>query len=296
MLLAISSLALRAEAQRSGRRQLPHRSSPQGNMPWNFFEETDADRAALEDIEIDPKEERRIGDAELEVHLASLRKQGVRVTERGKDVDYLSSLVAQLRPLMKHSDRYPKIRVHVANTDDVDARAFPGGSIVVTTGMIEFARSEAALVGVLGHELSHIDHGHQRRAARAMQLAQSGWDYATRPDQMQQRIMMMSRNFAKPFSAADEAAADRDGTTWAFELGYDPLEFAKVFARFDQRNPRHNRGVPSFLLTHPYNADRYAAISELADELGSRQPNAARYAGSENLQRRIPRATREFSR
>jgi beta-barrel assembly-enhancing protease len=294
MLLAISSLALRAEAQRSGRRQVLDRSSPQGNMPWNFFEESDADRAALEDIEIDPKEERRIGDADLDAHLASLRKQGVRVTERGKDCDYLSALVAQLRPLMKHSNRYPKIRVHVANTDDVDARAFPGGSIVVTTGMIEFARSEAALVGVFGHELSHIDHGHQLRAARAMQLAQSGWDSATRPE-MQQRIMMMSRNFAKPFSAADEAAADRDGTTWAYELGYDPLEFAKVFARFDQRNPRHNRGVPSFLLTHPYNADRYAAIGELATELQGRGPHVVRYVGRTNLERRVPRTVRQFA-
>jgi hypothetical protein len=129
-----------------------HRTDrPQPTMDWSrgwqgsstnpFFEEYDADRAALEDIEIDPKKERRIGDADLEAHLASLRNQGVRVTERGKDVDYLSALVAQLRPLMKHSDRYPMIRVHVANTDDVDARAFPGGSIVVTTGMIEFARS-----------------------------------------------------------------------------------------------------------------------------------------------------------
>jgi predicted Zn-dependent protease len=295
MLLAISSLALRAEAQRSGRRQVPDRSSPHGNMPWNFFEETDADRAALEDIEIDPRKERRIGDADLDVYLASLRKQGVRVTERGKDCDYLSALVAQLRPLMRHSDHYPKIRVHMANTDDVDARAFPGGSIVVTTGMIEFARSEAALVGVLGHELSHIDHGHQLRAVRAMQLAQSGWDSATRPDQMQQRIMMMSRNFAKPFSSADEAAADRDGATWAFELGYDPLEFAKVFARFDQRNPRHNRGVPSFLLTHPYNADRYAAIGELATELQGRGPHVVRYVGRTNLERRVPKTVRQFA-
>ena len=68
-----------------------------------------------------------------------------------------------------------RFEVFWADSKETDARAFPGGSIVVMRGLVEFAQSEAALVGVLAHELSHIDHGHQLRQARAMKLAKRGW-------------------------------------------------------------------------------------------------------------------------
>ena len=101
--------------------------------------------------------------------------------------------------------------------------------------MIEFAESEAALVGVLGHELSHIDHGHQLRMARAMKLAQGGWNFESgNPQDMQQHILLMTKNFARPFRPEDEATADRDGATWAFELGYEPREMARLFKRLDE--------------------------------------------------------------
>ena len=37
----------------------------------------------------------------------------------------------------------------------------PGGTLIFFRGILDFAGSEAALVGVIGHELSHLDHGHQ---------------------------------------------------------------------------------------------------------------------------------------
>ena len=282
----------------------PPRSGPQqSGWGWApdatfnpFFNESDADRAELERVEIDAADERRIGDADLDAHLAMLRGKRVRVTNRGKDVDYLSGLVEAIRPQMMHADRYPTIRVYFADTPDVDARAFPGGSIVVTAGMMDLARNEAALVGVLGHELSHIDHGHQLRMARAAKFAEGGWDYRQGGHQeMQRRIMMMSRNFAKPFSADDEAAADRDGATWAFALGYEPFELAKLFSRMDRRQPQRPGGMPSFLLTHPYNADRYEAVQELAANLQADRPNAQPYIGTANLEKRVPRSVRQFA-
>lgn len=255
-----------------------------------YFGETAEERAALEHVQISEREERRIGNRGVEDLLAAYRRRHVRVVERGRDAEYLAALVAKIRPHMQHAQRYPSIRVYVADTDERDARAFPGGSIVVTTGMIDCAETEAALVGVLGHELSHIDHGHQLRSARAAQLAQRGWDFrqASR-EEMQQRIMLMSRNFAKPYSAEDEASADRDGATWAFELGYEPLEMAKLFARLDERQPQTPTKMPSFLLTHPHNADRFAAVQKLSTDLKQQQPNAPLCLGRTNLKQRVPR-------
>jgi predicted Zn-dependent protease len=200
---------------------------------------------------------------------------------------------------MQRADRYANIHVYVASTQKADARAFPGGSIVVATGMIEAARNEAALVAVLGHELSHIDHGHQLRSARAAELAKNGaFAGNANPQAIQQHVMLMTKNFARPFRAEDEALADRDAARWAFELGYEPLELAKLFERLDQRNGGHqpnNRGwMPSFLLTHPPYENRNAAIREWSTALRSARPIEKPYIGRTNLEKRIPRTEQEF--
>lgn len=256
-----------------------------------MFVETDAEREAIEGISISVREEREVGGDALRAFMASLNERRIRVTQRGRDAKYVSGLVELIRPRMKNSQRYPTIRVHVANTHDVDARAFPGGSIVVTTGLLEFANSEAALVGILGHELSHIDHGHQLRSSRALKLAQQGWSGFNRPQDMQLRIRTMTTNFARPYRAEDEAVADRDGAEWAFELGYEPLEMAELFRRLDGVNPIP-ANVPSFLRTHPYNAERYTAIKSQFESRPRTERRHALYVGVKNLKERVPRTER----
>jgi hypothetical protein len=58
----------------------------------------------------------------------------------------------------------------------------------------------------------------------------------------------------------------------------------------DQREPAGPVRMPSFLRTHPYNADRDAAIRELAQRLQAERPNAALFIGRKNLQSRVPRS------
>ncbi len=263
----------------------------------SFFRETEPERQAIENIPIDAKTERQIGDADMAAYLKSLKSRQIRVTQRGPDFDYVSSLVDQIHPRLQHAKQYSTIRVYIANTPETDAHAFPGGSIVVMTGLIDFTHSEAALVGVLGHELSHIDHGHQLRMARAAGLAQRGWQNGmASPQAMQTNLLTMAKNFARPFRQEDEAVADHDGATWAFELGYQPAELAKLFDRFDER-PGPAAGpvfVPSFLLTHPSYQSRSATIRDLAADLQRRSPGAKLYVGRTNLEKRVPRTAKEF--
>jgi predicted Zn-dependent protease len=299
-LVVISSVALPAVAQRPDGAEAARRFAEQmAQATGNFFGESPTEREAIEAVAIDARDERRIGDAALEAHLASLKQQRISITQQGRDAEYVKALVKSIQPLMRNAQRYEAIRVHIANSEGTDARAFPGGSIVVMTGLIELARSEAALIGVLGHELSHIDHGHQLRMARAVEVAQTGWSLNHGgPQAMQDRILMMSKNFARPYRAEDEAAADQDGATWAFELGYAPRELAELIERLDARREpgpgRANIPLPSFLLTHPPNGERLAAIRARSAELQAARRDVKPYVGRENLQRRIPRAVREF--
>jgi predicted Zn-dependent protease len=105
---------------------------------------------------------------------------------------------------------------------------------------------------------------------------------------------MLMRSFSKPFRPEDESAADNDGATWAYELGYDPREMAKLFVRLHERDRGAKPNLPSFLRTHPYHLDRYRALTERYKQLQSDKPQDALYIGVENLVNRVPRSVKEF--
>ena len=254
------------------------------------------DRAALGKIEIAARDESQIGDRASREYLAGLRRNGIKVITRGDDIEYLRQLIAQVRPKMEHAARYRTIRVYLADSEETDARSFPGGTLIFYRGMLDFAENEAALVGVIGHELSHLDHGHQLYDTKRMKLMQGTFSGANgfSPDQFFRSGAMLMRSFSKPFRPEDESEADNDGATWAYELGYDPREMAKLFLRLHQRDRGAKAGLPSFLLTHPYHLDRYEAITDRFKQLQADRPKEGLYIGAENLVRRLPRLVEEF--
>src|SRR6266481_450677 len=63
-------------------------------------------------------------------------------------------LVAAIPPEFQH----PEFRYYfkVVNARDINAFALPGGPMYVNRGMIEAARTEGEMAGVMAHELSHV--------------------------------------------------------------------------------------------------------------------------------------------
>ena len=98
----------------------------------------------------------------------------------------------------------------------------------------------------------------------------------------------------RPFRPEDETAADADGATWAYRAGYDPRELAALFVRLAERDGNRGGQVPAFFRTHPYHADRYAAIVALYEQLQATEPRNDLYKGAANLRRRVTRMDQEF--
>ena len=258
--------------------------------------DADAERQALEKVEISLKEERELGEVQLRQFLESLRAQRTVVEKRGKDVTYVSELLKEIRPLMQHAARYESISVYVAVVDGTDARSFPGGSIVCTRGMIEFAKSEAALVGVLAHELSHIDRGHQLDKLRRFKLAQDTFTSSNRSfAEWMTSGTAFVKMFAKPFQPSQEAEADLDAANWMFQAGYDPGEMAELFHRLHQRDPEQVVPLPGFLRSHPYHAERYEVVKQFAIRMQAAGNGDKLYVGRKNLRLRIPRSAKRFA-
>jgi len=163
--------------------------------------------------------------------------------------------------------------------------------------MLNAAQSEAAIVAVLGHELSHIDRGHQLRHLKSMKLAQqtfAGRNGAVNFEQMMGNTMFIAQSFARPFRPEHESEADSDGVAWAYRKGYDPIEFAKLFLRWGRRDDGRSQNLPAFFRTHPYHRDRYDAVVAQLKELKRTDPRDDLYIGQKNLIELVPRSKRKY--
>src|SRR6478609_8968696 len=71
------------------------------------------------------------------------------------------SLDKLLKPLCKENGiKRDSLKVHIIKKDEVNAFALPDGHLVVYSGLIEASKNEEALIGVLGHEIAHIENNH----------------------------------------------------------------------------------------------------------------------------------------
>lgn len=77
------------------------------------------------------------------------------------DDSIVSTLDSLLLPLCKENFiERDSLKVHIIKKDEINAFAMPDGHLVVYTGLIEASINEEALLGVLGHEIAHIEGNH----------------------------------------------------------------------------------------------------------------------------------------
>ncbi len=303
--LLVISAAASAEPPR-----LPFPVVPGGKIPADFDPQEFFDsffgkavsnvenNELLNRIEISWNEESRMGQQLLEDLKERLAAQKKTIVNRGPDVQYASQLAMLIQPQMKQAERYSKLHIHVANWGSPNAYALPGGHLIVAREMLDRAGCEAALVCVIGHELSHLDRGHLLRRARQWKLAQS--EFAKPPtdfsfDKMMGKFSQMQQLFRLPFNPDQEAEADRDGVTWAYRAGYDPRAVEQVYDAMQAAGVAAPEFMPAFLRTHPLTAERRESLRIAYAELQAAAPSDKLYLGRENLSRRIPRSQREFA-
>ncbi|MGA2259110.1 MAG: M48 family metallopeptidase [Thermoguttaceae bacterium] len=303
--LALLAACFAAVLPGSGRAAEPRRppveipfADPQKMFDRMFGPDTEEDEKALSRVEISIPEERQMGETAVAAFLADLKQRGISVASRGKDVQYLHDLVETVRPLMTNGKRYRSIRIYLAQSSDCEARTFPGGTIIFFRGLLELGGSEAAVVGIVGHELAHLDRGHVLKRARRLKLAQqafSGGGSGFSPQRFMEAGTQFTQLWTRPFSHKDEAVADGDGARWAYQVGYDPREMAKLFLMVGQRQKNQHVPMPTFFQSHPDPKSRHDAVMKLYAERQQAAPNNALYVGKENLRLRVARSHRKFA-
>ncbi|MFN2531204.1 MAG: M48 family metalloprotease [Pyrinomonadaceae bacterium] len=162
----------------------------------------------------------------------------------------------------------------VVNARDINAFALPGGPMYVNRGMIEAARNEGEMAGVMAHELSHVALRHGTAQATKAQkygllagIAGIAGAILGGPQVGQLAQAPFAVYFLK-FSREYETEADVLGAQIMAGAGYDPHDLANMFRTIE----RQGGGGGGFLSDHPSPSDRYARINREADYLRVTNP------------------------
>jgi predicted Zn-dependent protease len=159
----------------------------------------------------------------------------------------------------------------VVNARDINAFALPGGPMYVNRGMIEAARTEGEMAGVMAHEISHVALRHGTAQATKSQkygtlaaIAGIAGAIATRNPNVGQLAQAPFAVYLLKFSREYETEADILGARIMAQAGYDPRDLANMFRTLEQQG---GGGGGGFLSDHPSPSDRYARIEREAQSL-----------------------------
>src|SRR6187549_543718 len=161
----------------------------------------------------------------------------------------------------------------VVNVREINAFALPGGPMFVNRGMIEAARTEGEVAGVMAHELSHVllRHGTaQASKAQKYQIGQvagavlgaiigGGWGQII----SQGSQFGLGTAFLR-FSREYERQADILGSQIMARAGYDPRSMASMFKTIEKQG---GAGGPQWLSDHPNPGNRVDYITKEAQML-----------------------------
>jgi predicted Zn-dependent protease len=185
---------------------------------------------------------------------------------------------------------------YVLYNHEVNAQSFPGGYIVVNTGVISLAESEAELASVLSHEIAHENACDWRAGtgkgnllelisvvpvvvlggpAGVAIVAGSGW---------------AGRLVGARLSRSVEHRADRLAAQCLVRAGYDPRAAVQFFQRVQAQQERRGGKPGGLLATHPPASARRKKLERIVPSLPP--PEIAPHDEAEFL--RMRQAVRDY--
>lgn len=145
-----------------------------------------------------------------------------------------------------------------------NAFALPGNTVVITDELISFVRSDGELMGVIAHELAHLEERHAMRT-----VLQSAGVFVLISVIVGDVVSVTSASGALPalllkssYSRDFEREADERSSQWMIQAGYGVRPMIAFLARVKEKGLD---GIgPEFLSTHPIPENRIDRLRELA--------------------------------
>jgi Zn-dependent protease with chaperone function len=182
----------------------------------------------------------------------------------------------------------------VVNASDINAFALPGGYVYVNRGVLEQARNEGEVAGVLAHEISHVSLRHGTHQASKAYLAQAGISIlggilGGKVGQGTAQVINavggvgLNALFLK-YSRDLETQADIRGSQILAASGYSPIDMVNFFQTLENVDKARKT---SWLSDHPAPPDRIARIQQESRLLRVSQSPTTNVAELRSVQSRL---------
>jgi beta-barrel assembly-enhancing protease len=186
----------------------------------------------------------------------------------------------------------------VVNQKEINAFALPGGPMFLNRGMIEAAKSEGEVAGVMAHELAHVALRHGTAQATKAQPFQIGAIAGqilgaivggTAGNVIGAGSQLGLGTYFLKYGREYERQADLMGAQIMAAAGYDPRRMADMFRTIERQG---RSGGPEWLSSHPNPGNRYEAINREAAQLQIRAnaENARAFSQMQSRLASMPRA------
>lgn len=213
------------------------------------------------------------GELEKEIKMADkvseqVEKHWDRVTDPVR-IARISLILSRLSPF---TDRDLPYEARLIDEDRPNAFALPGGRIYLTTGILDFCRSDDELASVIAHELVHTDKKHgmiqsarnQRLSigALAVIIATGGQGAAPILANLAQVAIMNS------YSKDLEKEADTVGLKILLQADYEPAAAVTVMERLQEEEIKRPFVDPGIFAAHPKTRERVQSLIGIIRENG----------------------------
>ncbi len=174
--------------------------------------------------------------------------------------------------ILDRIDRYDNAdltyRVAVVDADMVNAFAFPGGYIIVTSGMIEQADAPEEIAAVLSHEIVHVLHRHGmrklvRQAGLGILVSIVFGDISALSELIQLSSQLESLSFDRDL----ERDADQGGVKILQAAGISPQYMVSFFEKLHKVEDAVSGNIPEIFRTHPLTEERIQQLKNAQEPL-----------------------------
>jgi len=162
-------------------------------------------------------------------------------------------------------------------TQDKIVNAYADGkSIIMTQGMVDYARDDNEIAMVIAHELAHNDRGHLDAMKKntlimgsigfvldLMTIYYSGGTAGGDAENTE----MWSKIGRNAYSVEFEKDADYGGVYYAYRAGYDISQVKNFWERIGSENPKQI----AISSTHPATSERYLQIDKTVKEINKKK-------------------------
>lgn len=229
-------------------------------LVWFGFSKLNFKKATRIDQRIEQLEE-KLGDVFLNIF-----KQQHQEIKDPEVHNYLESVLDDL--FKKNQFEYESIDIYLLRSSTVNAFALPGRNIILLSGLIEFTESPEELIGVIAHEIAHVEADHvmrklSREVGIAVLFAAVSGNYNM--ELLREVAKLLASN---TYSRSLENEADLLAIEYMANAGYDPQGLADLFYRFAEKYDILPREL-QWISTHPASLERAELLEEIIKEKGT---------------------------